>query len=70
MANEQRYKQYFDKIWKNSFFAFINNQMICLLCDYQPIVVKKFVINRYKNKYSNEYSKYVSQEKYNLIEII
>lgn len=38
------------------------------LCDYQPVVVKKFVIDRhYKNIHSNE-SKYVDQEKCNLIE--
>jgi len=69
MATEQRYEQYFDKTWENNFFGLINNQTVCLLCDYYPVVVKKFVIDRhYKNKHADEYSKYVDQEKRNLIE--
>jgi len=69
MASEQRYEQHFDKTWENNFFGLINNQTVCLLCGYHPVVVKKFVIDRhYKNKHADEYSKYVDQEKRNLIE--
>ena len=69
MASEQKYEQNFDKVWENNFFAHINNYTVCLLCGYQPVVVKKFVIERhYKNKYLSDYSKYVRQEKSNLIE--
>ncbi|KYN03211.1 General transcription factor II-I repeat domain-containing protein 2A, partial [Cyphomyrmex costatus] len=59
----------FDKTWENNFFACIYNKTICLLCGYEPSVVKKFVIERhYKNKHFNEYFKYVGQEKCNIIE--
>lgn len=69
MDTEQRYEQIFDKAWEDIFFAFVDNKTTCLLCGYQPSVVKKFVLHKHYNaKHSNEYSKYVGQEKYNLIE--
>ncbi|XP_067203780.1 general transcription factor II-I repeat domain-containing protein 2B-like [Linepithema humile] len=69
MDSEQRYYQFFDKVWEEVFFACIDNKTTCLLCGYQPDIVKKFVVYRhYKNKHSNEYSKYVDEEKSNLIE--
>lgn len=69
MDKEKRYEQIFDKAWEDIFFAFVDNKTTCLLCGYQPSVVKKFVLHKHYNaKHSNEYSKYVGQEKYNLIE--
>ena len=39
------------------------------MCGYQPSVVKQFVIQKqYISKHSKEYSKYVDEEKHNLIE--
>ncbi|XP_024880519.1 general transcription factor II-I repeat domain-containing protein 2B-like [Temnothorax curvispinosus] len=68
MASEQKYEQHFDKKWEDSFFTLIGNHTVCILCKYQPAVVKKFVIERhYKKKHSSEYSKYEGQEKRNLI---
>lgn len=68
---EQRYVQQYDKIWESSFFACINNKTVCLLCGYQPSVVKKFVIDKhYKSKHVKDYAKYVDQEKFNLIEAL
>ena len=56
-------------MWEDSFFACISNKTICLLCGYQPSVVKKFVIEKhYIRKHFKEYSKYVDEEKFNLIE--
>ncbi|KYN30338.1 hypothetical protein ALC57_00198 [Trachymyrmex cornetzi] len=65
-----RYVQSFDKVWKEIFFASINNKTTCLLCGYQPSVVKKYVLHRHYNiKHSNEYStKCVGQEKHDLIQ--
>ncbi|XP_026827608.1 general transcription factor II-I repeat domain-containing protein 2A-like [Ooceraea biroi] len=66
---ERRYVQSFDKVWEEIFFASIYNKTTCLLCGYQPSIVKKFVLERhFKIKHLNEYSKYVDQEKSNLIE--
>jgi len=67
--SEQRCEQNFDKVWKKIVFAFICNKVTCLLCGYQPSIVKKFVLQRhYKTKHFNEYSKYVDKEKSSLIE--
>jgi len=56
-------------VWEDSFFACISNKTICLLCGYEPSILKKFVIEKhYKGKHFKEYSKYVDQEKFNLIE--
>ncbi|XP_036139535.1 general transcription factor II-I repeat domain-containing protein 2B-like [Monomorium pharaonis] len=69
MDSEQRYDQHFDKVWEESFFTCIDNKIICLLCGYKPSIVKKYVLLRhYKIKHSHEYSKYVDEEKFNLIE--
>jgi hypothetical protein len=69
MASEQRYVQHYDKMWQNNFFALINNRTVCLLCGFEPPIIKKFVIERhYKNKHFNDYFKYADQEKINLIE--
>ncbi|KYQ55832.1 General transcription factor II-I repeat domain-containing protein 2B [Trachymyrmex zeteki] len=65
-----RYVQSFDKVWEEIFFVSINNKTTCLLCGYQPSVVKKYVLHRHYNiKHSNEYStKYMGQEKHDLIQ--
>lgn len=69
MDKEQRYVQAFDKVWEEMFFASICNKITCLLCGYQPSLIKKYILHRhYKNKHSNEYSKYVDEEKISLIE--
>lgn len=65
----QKYGQKCDKEWEEYFFVSIVNKITCLLCGYQPSFVQKFVLlKHYKCKHQNEYSKYVDQEKYNLIE--
>lgn len=64
-----RYIQSFDKAWEEIFFASICNKTTCLLCGYQPSVVKKYILHRHYNiKHSNEYAKYVDKEKSDLIE--
>lgn len=69
MDSSQRCVQSFNKVWEEIFFASISNKIICLLCGYQPSLVKKFVLYRhYENTHSHEYSKYVDEEKLNLIE--
>jgi len=69
MASEQRYVQHYDKMWKNNFFALINNRTVCLLCGFEPPIIKKFVIERhYISIHFNDYFKYADQEKINLIE--
>lgn len=61
--------QSFNEAWKEYFFALIDNKITCLLCNYQPSVVKKFNIERHYNiKHSTEYSEYVDKEKFDLIE--
>lgn len=68
MDSEQRYVQYFNKVWEEIFFASIDNKITYLLCGYQPSLVKKYILQRhYKVKHLNDYSKYVDQEKSNLI---
>jgi len=69
MDSEQRCEQNFDKVWEEIFFAFICDKVTCLLCGYQPSIVKKFILQRhYKTKHFNEYLKYVDEEKSSLIE--
>lgn len=70
MDSERRYVQTFNKVWQDIYFASINNKIICLLCGYQPSVVKKFVLNRhYTSQHSHEYDlKYGDEEKSNVIE--
>ncbi|KAG5335353.1 GT2D2 protein, partial [Acromyrmex heyeri] len=53
-----KYMQLFDKVWEEMFFASINNKTICLLCGYQPSIVKKYILHRHYNiKHSKDYSK-------------
>lgn len=69
MAGKQNYNQQYNPLWEDYFFAFIANSTVCLLCGYQPTVVKKYVIEKhYKRKHSDEYVQYVGHEKSNLIE--
>jgi len=69
MDVKKKYEQGFDKVWEDIFFAKICNETTCLLCGYRPSLIKKYILYRhYNNKHLNEYSKYVGQEKYNLIE--
>lgn len=69
MDSEQKYQQSFDKVWEKIFFAFICNKTTCLLRGYQPSIIKNQIVYRhYNKKHSNEYSKYVDEEKCNLIE--
>lgn len=69
MDSEQRYAQTFNKVWQDIYFACIHNIITCLLCAYQPSLVKKYILQRhYMCKHSQEYSKYVDEEKLNLIE--
>lgn len=69
MDKMQRYVQSFDRIWEEIFFACVDNKTTCLLCGYQPSLIKKHVLYRhYNNKHSEEYSKYVDEEKRNLID--
>jgi len=61
--------QSFDKVWEEIFFASIDNKTTCLLCGYQPFVVKKYVLHRHYNiKHSQNYSIYVDKEKSDIIE--
>jgi len=63
------YVQSFDKVWEEIFFASIHNKTTCLLCGYQPSVVKKYVLHRHYNiKHSKNYSIYVDKEKSDIIE--
>jgi len=65
----QRYGQRHDKVWEDIFFAFVRNRTICLLCNYEPSVVKKYILERhYRVKHSGEYSKYTAQEKLKILE--
>lgn len=69
MDSEQRYLQYFNKVWQDIYFSCIDNEITCLLCGYQLSLVKKYILQRhYMRKYSQKYSKYVNEEKSNLIE--
>jgi len=61
--------QFFDKVWEEIFFASIHSKTTCLLCGYQPSVVKKYVLHRHYNiKHSKNYSIYVDKEKSDIIE--
>lgn len=65
---DQRYEQNFNKIWQEIYFAYVDNKVTCLLCGYQPSVIKKYCLSRhYISQHSHEYSKYVDEEKSNLI---
>lgn len=70
MATKKNYKQHFDETWEDSFFAYIANRTVCLLCGFElePACVKKYVFHRhYDCKHSKEYSVYEGQEKSTLI---
>lgn len=68
MDKDQRYVQMFNKKWQDIYFAFVDNKVTCLLCGYQPSVIKKYYLFRhYNSKHSHGYSKYVDEEKSNLI---
>ncbi|EFN88756.1 hypothetical protein EAI_03829, partial [Harpegnathos saltator] len=56
----------FDKVWEQIFFAYISDRVIC---GSQPSLVKKYIVYRHYNTlHCQEYSKYVDEEKQNLIE--
>jgi len=66
---KQIYEQQYLKVWKDIFFAFVRNRTICLLCGYEPSIVKRYNLERhYRIKHAAEYSSYGCQEKLNLLE--
>lgn len=69
MVSEQRYVQHYQKVWKNNYFVLISNKTVYRQCGFEPLRIQKFIIQRhYKKKHFNSYSKYVGEEKYDLIE--
>lgn len=68
-SSKQRYEQRHLKVWDDIFFTFVRNRTTCLLCGYEPSVVKKYILERhYRIKHSGEYSNYSCQEKLNILE--
>ncbi|XP_070169425.1 general transcription factor II-I repeat domain-containing protein 2-like [Polyergus mexicanus] len=68
-SSKQRYEQRYLKVWEDIFFAFVRNRTICLLCGYEPSIVKKYILERhYRIKHSGEYSNYACQEKLKILE--
>ncbi|KYN18712.1 General transcription factor II-I repeat domain-containing protein 2B [Trachymyrmex cornetzi] len=67
---KNKYVQVFEKSWEiNYFFSCISDRTICLLCGYEPSVVKKFVIERhFKRRHAEDYSNYSNSEKLSVIE--
>lgn len=69
MDREQRCVQSLQKGMEEIFFASVCNKITCLLCGYQPLLDKKYnLLRHYQNKHSDNYSKYMNEEKFNLIE--
>jgi len=68
-SGKQKYEQRYLKVWENIFFAFVCNWTICLLCGYEPSIVKRYILERhYRIKHSAEYSNYTCQGKLNILE--
>ncbi|KYN11922.1 General transcription factor II-I repeat domain-containing protein 2B [Trachymyrmex cornetzi] len=67
---KNKYVQVFDKSWEfNYFFSYISDRIICLLCGFQPSVVKKYVLEKhFKTRHSVNYLNYSNSEKLNIIE--
>lgn len=70
MPPKKRYVQIFNKSWElDYFFADISNKVICLICGFQPLTVKKYYLRRHFNTYhSSTYSNYTTAEKFYIIE--
>lgn len=67
--DEQRCVHSSEKDMEEIFFTYISNKITCLLCSFQPSFVRKYNCRRhYQEKHYNNYSKYVDEEKLNLIE--
>ncbi|EZA57622.1 General transcription factor II-I repeat domain-containing protein 2B, partial [Ooceraea biroi] len=50
---------------------YISNRTICLLCGFEPSIIKKFVIDRhFRRCHSVQYSNYSDTEKLNIIEAL
>lgn len=66
-SSKQRYGQRHDKVWEDIFFTFVRIRTICLLCNYEPSVVNKYILEKhYRVKHFGEYSKYTAQKKLKL----
>ncbi|EZA53490.1 General transcription factor II-I repeat domain-containing protein 2B [Ooceraea biroi] len=70
--DNQKYIQEFDRSWEiNYFLNYISNRTICLLCGFEPSIIKKFVIDRhFRRCHSVQYSNYSDTEKLNIIEAL
>ncbi|XP_029160186.1 general transcription factor II-I repeat domain-containing protein 2B-like [Nylanderia fulva] len=68
--DHKRYVQEFDQSWEvNYFFGYISDRTVCLLCGFEPSVVKKFAIERhFRNRHAVDYSNYSHSEKLSVIE--
>lgn len=66
---KQRYGQRYDKEWEDMFFGLVDNRTTCLLCGFQPSIIKKFILKRhYGMRHHKQYSNYTGQEKLNILE--
>lgn len=55
-------------IWEDIFFVLVRNQTTCLLCGYEPSVVRKYVLERHYRVKHSGYSSYTYQEKLKILE--
>ncbi|XP_029160323.1 general transcription factor II-I repeat domain-containing protein 2-like [Nylanderia fulva] len=68
-GSKQNYEQRYDRIWEDIFFVFVRNRTTCVLCGYEPSVVKRYNLKRhYRVKHSGQYSSYTSEEKLKILE--